>query len=175
MNTTTLGNRISFEISDDDLHAVQGALQVLQQKLVPLLVSLGTEDRRALPKMGAKTVDFVSKTLSYARSNPQYQPTFVDLDEYGIDLAAVGLLREIQQPLSMIADMVDDTLLLSGSEAYAAALVCYQAFKSAAKVNAPGASTIATDLSNRFPGRPSKAATKAPSADAPARQADPAV
>ena len=165
MTPQSINNRIAFQISDADLQVVQAALQTLQAKLVPLLVNLGPDDRRQLPRMGPKTVDFVSKTLGYARSNPQYQPSFIDLDDYTIDLAAVGLLRGIQQPLAQIADMVEDTMLLSGSEALTAALTCYQAFKGAAKANAPGAVTIAADLATRFPGR---SAVKAPPANQPA-------
>jgi len=160
MTPQSINNRIAFQISDADLQAVQGALQTLHSKLLPLLINLGPDDRRQLPKMGPKTVDFVSKTLTYARSNPQYQPSFIDLEDYAIDLAAVGLLREIQQPLAQITDMVEDTMLLSGSEALTAALTCYQAFKGAARANAPGAATIAADLATRFPGR--SAALKAP-------------
>ena len=171
MTPQSINNRIAFQISDEDLQAVQGALQTLHSKLLPLLINLGPDDRRQLPKMGPKTVDFVSRTLSYTRSNPQYQPSFIDLEDFTIDLAAVGVLREIQQPLAQIADMVEDTLLLSGSEALTAALTCYQAFKGAAKANAPGAATIAADLSTRFPGR---TAAKAPPANQPASGAAPA-
>ena len=159
MTPQSINNRIAFQISDADLQAVQAALQTLQAKLVPLLINLGPDDRRQLPKMGPKTVDFVSRTLSYTRGNPQFQPSFVDIDDFTIDLAAVAQLRELMQPLAQITDMVEDTLLLSGSEALTAALSCYQAFKGAAKANAPGAATIAADLATRFPGRPM---TKAP-------------
>ena len=156
MTASLISNRISFDIPDDDMQAIQAALQTLQDKLLPHLVDLNGDDRRALPKMGAKTVDFVSKTLSYARTNPQFTPAFVDVDELSRDLAAVGTLRGLQQPLDQLAGLVDASLLLSGSEAYAAALACYQSFKAAAKLHMPGAGIIANDLSDRFPGRPVK-------------------
>ena len=150
MTTTLLSNRISLDISAEDMQAIQDAVKTLQGKLLPHLVDLGPMERRALPKMGSKTVDFVSKTLSYASSNPEFKPAFVDVDEFTRDLSAVGVLRSLQQPLAQLADMVDDSLVLSGSEAYAAALACYQAIKAAAKMNMPGAATIANDLSERF-------------------------
>jgi hypothetical protein len=150
MNANALSNRISLDIPADDMLAIQSALKTLQDKLQPHLVDLGPDERRKLPKMGAKTVDFVSKTLSYASTNPQLRPAFVDIDEFSRDLSAVGTLRALQQPLNQLADMVDDSLLLSGSEAYAAALACYQSIKSAARLNMPGAATIASDLAERF-------------------------
>lgn len=167
-----IGNRISFKIDDAQLQAVMSALQFVMGALMPLLMNLSIDDRRALPKMGAKTLDFVTKTLAYARSNPQYQPSFVDLDEFAIDLAAVGVLRQIQQPLSQLLSMLDDSLLLSGSEALSASLVCYKAFRAAAEVNAPGAGVIAADLGARFPGRPAKSASKASRAKVSPPQAD---
>ena len=162
MSANLQSNRISLNIPDADIQAIQGAIQVLQEKLQPHLVDLDAEGReRTLPKMGPRIVDFVSKALSYARAYPQFRPPFVDLDEFTRDLAAVGALRELQQPLSHIADMVDDSLLLSGSEAYGAALATYHAIKSAAKLHQPGAPVIANDLSNRFPGRPLRASPAA--------------
>jgi hypothetical protein len=148
-----ISNRISLDIPDDDMQAVVAAIAVLEQKLVPHLVDLDPEDRRALPKMGPKTVDFVSATLDYVSADSSLKPAFVDLDEFTRDLAAVGALRKLQQPLGKIADMVEDSLLLSGSEAYTAALACYQGIKSAAKLNMPGAMVAAVDLADRFPRR----------------------
>lgn len=150
MTPTLLSNRISLDIPADDMVEIQAALKTLQDKLVPHLVDLGPGDRRGMLRMGAKSIDFVSKTFSYASANPQYRPSFVDVDEFARDLAAVGTLRELLQPLQQITDLVDDSLTLSGGEALAAALACYQAFKSAAKLNLPGAATIANDLSARF-------------------------
>jgi hypothetical protein len=49
--------------------------------------------------------------------------------------------------------MIDDTMLLSGSEAYIAVLAFYNYLKGAAKMGVPGAKTIFEDLSTRFPGR----------------------
>ncbi|HEX7688939.1 MAG TPA: hypothetical protein VF453_14590 [Burkholderiaceae bacterium] len=157
MSAQLISNRISLDIPDDDMAAIVAAIQTLEDKLVPHLVDLNPEDRRSLPKMGAKTVDFVSKTLDLTSANELFRPAFVDLGEFERDLAAVGALRKLQQPLSKISDMVGDSLLLSGSEAYAAALACYQVIKSAARLNTPGAMVAAADLASRFPRRVARA------------------
>ena len=49
--------------------------------------------------------------------------------------------------------MVDDSRNLASSEAYCATLGCYQSAKSAAKLNVPGAATIADDLASNLPSR----------------------
>ena len=163
MTANVIGKRLSFDIPGDDLQAIQAAVQVLQDKLVPHLINLGPDDKRGLAKMGSKSVDFVSKTLSYANTSPQFKPAFVDIDDFSQDVSTFGLLRSLQQPVSQIADMLDDSLALSGSEAYAAALAYYQSIKTAAKMNVPGAATIADDLAARFAGQGPRATGNAPS------------
>lgn len=160
MSANLISNRISLDIPAADMQEILAAVKTLQTKLLPHLVDLDADDRRVLPKMGAKTIDFVSRTLVSIQANPEFKPAFVDADEFARDLAAVSTLRVIQQPLSQLADMVDDSMMLSGSEAYAAALACYQSVKAAAKMSQPGAALIAADLSERFSGRPTKAAAK---------------
>ncbi len=170
MTAILISHRSTRDIPDEDLQASEAALQTLQASLLPHLISLNSVDRLALAKMGAKTVDFVSKTLGYAQENPQLRPTFVDIDEFAANLVTVGQLRALLRPLAQLHDMVNDTMLFTGSETYSAALACYTAFKSAAKLNMPGAVTISDDLSSRFPGRPQKPrkpATPEPAGSAP--------
>jgi hypothetical protein len=147
------GNQISLNIPEADMQAILAAQQVLLEKLRPHLVDLDAEGRQALPKMGTRTVEFVGKALHYARENPEFQPAFFDIEEFARDLTAVDTLRALQRPMSQIADMVDDSLLLSGSEAYASALSYYKSIKAAAKRGLPGAALIAEDLGTQFVGR----------------------
>jgi hypothetical protein len=51
---------------------------------------------------------------------------------------------------NQVIDMVEDSLLLAGSEAYSAALACYQSAKTAAKLNVAGAATIVGESSSPF-------------------------
>ena len=164
MNSNVIANRTSFNMTDDDLQAVQAAVQTLQAKLVPHLVNIGRDEKRALSKMGSKSVDFVSKTLTYANTNPQFKPAFVDIDSFSSDVAAFGVLRSLQQPVSQLADMLDDSLAITGSDAMNAALAYYQSVKTANKLNMPGAATIADDLATRFAGQGARTPAKAPSA-----------
>jgi hypothetical protein len=161
-NSNVLGNRIALQIPEADVQAIRAAIQVLQAQLLPHLVDLDADARRELPKMGTKTVEFVDKAFHYAEANPQLRPAFVDLEEFQRDLDAVKLLVSLQQPLAQVADMVDDSLMLAGSEAYAAALSFYQATKSAAKLNVPAAGTIAQDLAAQFASRGMRTTDPAP-------------
>jgi hypothetical protein len=155
-------NRISLALPTADIQDIQAAVKVLQDKLLPHLIDLDPEARRELPKMGDKTVAFVGKALDYARTNPELRPAYLHLAEFEKDWTAVELLASVQRPLSQVLDIVDDSLLLAGSEAYGAALVYYQSVKSAARAQVPAAATIAEDLARRFPGRPARQSTPEP-------------
>jgi hypothetical protein len=150
---SVLSNRISFALSDEELQTVRGAIKVLQDTLVPKLVALGPQDRRELPKMGDRTATFVLKTMDHVNRNPSLRPAYLDLAEFAADMAAVDVLQSLQRPLTQISSMVDDSLTLSGSEAYTAALACYHAIKGAAKMKLPGAEAVAEDLGQQFAGR----------------------
>ena len=151
-------NLVEFKISDADLAEIKAAIATLKTKLLPNLKTLSAEERHDLPKMGDKTVSFVKKALEYSGSNADIAPPFLDVNAFKIDVQAVESIRAIYQPLLQITDALNDTMLLSGSEAYSGALIYYNASKSAAKTNIPGAKNVFEDLSNRFPGR-SKAST----------------
>ena len=150
MSISPINKPASSEISDADMQTALAAMQTLQQTLAPYLVNLSTDQKRGLAKMGSKSIDFVSKTLSYASANPQFKPAFVDLDDFSQDVAAFSKLRSLQQPMSQFSDMLDDSLAQAGSDALTAALAIYQTIKTAAKLNVLGAATIADDLAARF-------------------------
>ena len=57
------------------------------------------------------------------------------------------------QPLLQITESLSDTMTLSGSEAYSAALMFYNSTKNATKSKIPKAETIYNDLAARFPAK----------------------
>jgi hypothetical protein len=166
--TSPIPNRLSLSISVDDLQSIKAAQKTVTELLDPHLVNLGTEDRQGLLKMGPRTVDFVTRAMSYMRAMPEYLPPFVDIEEFQKDLDAIGLLRELQHPLEATRDMVDDSLMLAGSEAYTAALSIYDSLKSAAKHGSPEAQAAIADLGTRLgPRGPGKGKTAGGLAAAP--------
>lgn len=149
-------NAISVKIPETDMAEIRNALGVLQEKLAPHLASLSAQDRMELPKMGDKTVAFVRKSYEYAVKHRELAPAFLDMDQLGIDLGAVDFFRDLAEVLTPISAAVDDSLTLSGSEAYQGALLIYGGIKAAAKARHPNAIAIYEELSTRFPGAPKK-------------------
>jgi hypothetical protein len=141
---------VSFSLSADELQAIQDATKTLTTRFDPHLVQLVPSERHRRAKMGPRSSDFVARALSYARALPEYVPSFVSVDALQKDLDAVSTLRELQHPLKETNDGVADTILVAGSEAYAAALSIYDALKLAAKRGSPQAHAAATDLGERL-------------------------
>jgi hypothetical protein len=149
-------NRISLVLPPEEAEQVKQLFAQIGQILSPHLINLTPEERIQLPKMGDKTIPFVTKGLEYLRIPGTPAPPYVDGEALEIDLNAFGTIRQIRQVAQPIIDMLDDTMLLCGSEAYVPVLAFYSYLKGAAKMNVPGAKTILEDLSARFPGRPAK-------------------
>jgi hypothetical protein len=145
-------NLIQVNIPADDLQAIQDAIQVLTTRLAPHLISLTTDARRELPKMGDKTLAFGKKAQEYAQRHPDLVPSFISMELFNADMRGVDTLTNLQRSLLPLFTNLEDSLMLSGSEAYQAALVFYRNIKTATQSGVPNAKAIHEDLSARFPG-----------------------
>ncbi|HMU65529.1 MAG TPA: hypothetical protein PKE57_00210 [Cellvibrionaceae bacterium] len=152
---------ISLNIPAADLQDIQAAITTLTTKLGPHLITLSSADRKEIPKMGDKTQAFVGKAREYASQNRDLVPGYLDLAAFEIDWKAVEVLTSLQRQLAPLADNLSDSLALSGSEAYQAALIFYRNVKMAARAGVPNAKTVEADLSSRFPGGSAKASAAA--------------
>ena len=144
-------NKISFVISDEAKANIGKAIETIIQNL-PGLVNLTAVDRRTLPKMGDKSFAFVSKSFEYAVQNPKVIPGFLDMAEFEKDTIGMAELKKVLIPLRQLVEKLDDTTLLTGSEALSSALVFYTALKGATKAGEPGMKTVYADLQSRYPG-----------------------
>jgi hypothetical protein len=104
-------------------------------------------------KMGDKSIAFVQKASAYADQYTDQLPGFVQLPELKKDLETVTVLNEYCQELSLINRMMEDTIMLAGSEALEASLVVYTSIKIAAKNNVGGAQEAFNDMKARFSGQ----------------------
>ena len=147
-----MANRISFLLDEADKQAIQAAIGVLNEKLLPRLEELAQGEARELPTMGDKSYGFVFKALEFSKQYPEYA-ALIDVPEFEKDVNAVGLLREFYVPLSQLTKKVHDTMTLAGSEAYVAGLTYYGSSKEGQKRKLPNSVLIVEELSKRFPGR----------------------
>jgi len=138
---------ISAQLSQADRDAVMAAIATIKAKL-PFLIDLSAEERKALPKMGDKSRAFVSKAMEVATQNPDFLPRSFDLAELQKDVQLFEALYPVLMSLTQLHDLVDDTCLAVGSEAYAAALQVYTYAKASGQ--GTGLETAVEELGLRF-------------------------
>ncbi len=143
-------NVVSIQAPDKDLKSALNKLEEAQAILAPYLIALTAEERKTLPKMSDKTIPFVEKAIDYIESKPALKPAYIDVEEMRIDFQAAQKLTKVLRMAQQICSRLDDTIMLSGSEAYVAALSYYHAIKGASKVNVPDAKPVYDDLKKRF-------------------------
>ncbi len=145
-------NQVSATLQQQEVDNLRNQVQSIRAML-PFLVNLTAEERRKYPKMGDKTLAFVTKALEYARDNYHLVPPYLNVPEFEKDMTLVQQLNSILRPLRSLLESLDDTVMLAGSESYSAALTFYQSVKLAKSMNVPGIDSIYEDLQARFPGR----------------------
>ncbi|MBG1259586.1 hypothetical protein [Nostoc commune] len=151
---------IAAALSPQDIQEIKAALQTVQKKM-PFLITLSTEERRKLLKMGDKSLAFVNNSVTAAQSNREILPATFDVEELVRDYQLVTALTELLISVQQLAEQVDDTLMAVGSEAMSSSLTVYDYVKTASK-KTPGLKTVAEQLGERFKaikGRPTKAAS----------------
>jgi hypothetical protein len=125
-------NRISASLSQADQQAVMSAINTIREKL-PFLIDLTPEERRSLPRMGDRSRGFVAQALEVATQNTDILPRSFDVSEMRKDVDLLAALSPIMTALAQLNELVDDTFIEVGSEAYTSALLVYQYARAAGK------------------------------------------
>ena len=95
--------------------------------------------------MGNNTVATVQKTKSYVETNPEFVPAYMNKVEFLKDEAVVSQLSPIANLASQLAIDIEDTVMLSGSEALQMAMLYYGQVKEAQSRGIPTAKPIYED------------------------------
>jgi hypothetical protein len=143
-------NQISIDIPQEVIDEVVAKLKDCKHQLTPYLQGLTAEERMSLFKMGDKTVATVQKTKSYMETNPEFVPNYMNQAEFLKDEKVVTQLNPIVNLAKQLAVDVEDTVMLSGSEALQEAMLYYGQVKEATSKGVPTAKPIYEDLKQRF-------------------------
>ena len=125
-------------------------------------IKLTPDQRKRLPKLDDGRIPFVDKGLDFGLQQPKVLPPFIDLTEMKKDIDFVKATRRVGAALMSLAEMLDDTRMAAGSDAYQAALSIYASAKSAAKQEVPGTQTIVDEMGKLFEGQGKNAAAIVP-------------
>ena len=156
---STADNRIEAVLSPDDEEAVLTAITTIKARL-PFLVDLSPDEKRVMLKLGGKSLDFVTKALEIAAQNPDFLPRSFNIDEMRQDVELLQALTPIMVALDPLYDLITDTYMLVGSEAYAAGLEVYRYAKQAK--HSAGLDPLVDALGKRFARKAAPADTPAP-------------
>ena len=151
-------NQISATLSASDREDILAAFNTIKQKL-PFLIDLTADERRAMTKMGDKSTAFVSKAFEVANQHPDILPRAFSVDEMRKDVELLQTLQPILMIANQLQDLIEDTYMQVGSEAYMAALTVYSYTKNSPAGNA--LEGVADDLGRRFARKPRQPEAKA--------------
>lgn len=147
--------KVKNEISETIGQVKKEEVMELKQKievLLPFLISVNVAEQKNKQKIGDKDRGFLEKIIDYCNQNPALIPTYMDNAEMQKDFNFYRDLIEITRAFAILQTKMEDTAMLAGTEALAAANVFYNAVKTAAKQGVSGAEDIYNDLKKRYPG-----------------------
>jgi hypothetical protein len=150
---------ISFNMVQADIDAVKAAIAVINSKL-PFLVTLDADERKALFKLGHKSVDFVQDASTAVVNFPAIMPPSFDKIEYAKDTALFKVLTDLKSLVDSLQEKLDNTYMAVGSEAMVASLEVYAYVQTAAD-RTPGLKSVAEKLKERFKRQSAKKDTPA--------------
>jgi len=147
-------NRVSANLTAAQITAILAAVQAIHAEVDSFTVSISSQDRQEIPKMGSKSVGFDDKCEGYMASNPEFLPGFIDPAEITKDRGLRAQLLQFIPQLRTLMEGLEDTLMVVNSELWMADLAYYQSVREAKRRGRTGADTIFNDLRERFPGTP---------------------
>jgi hypothetical protein len=166
-NLSPIPNLIDLAFPPDKLQSCQGALATLTDVFPGVLVDIGPDLRQSLTKYGPGSESFILRAMVLMRAMPQYKPGYVDIDAFQRDLDALALLGPMRDQLRKCLDLVDDSMMLAGADAYTVARAFYKALRAAAGSGSLDAQVAADDLGSRLPARALSKRTPTPGAPTP--------
>ena len=122
------------------------------KNLMPFLVNLEPKTRRRLRKTGSKREGYVQDVYNGVISNPTALPADFSVTEWTKDEDLNKQLVEVREWESVLLELVDDTILLLGSERIHQADTGYSFLKQSAKGNS-ALTTLVNRIARQFEGQ----------------------
>ena len=145
-------NKISQFYTAEQVNTAVQKIAEIKAQFTGLLTLL-PDERTMYLRMGERTVPFVQKAIDYGVRTPAFVPSFVSMPELQKDFQSAQMLLQVSKQLQELQNLIDDTLLVAGSEAYTSALAIYKNTRQAASHGVQGASEASDDMQNRFAGQ----------------------
>jgi hypothetical protein len=128
------------------------------------VINLTPEQRQRYARVAYEMIPWIEKCNHYMITNPVLKPAYIDIAEFNKDLKARTDLYPLFTKIRSLLEMLDDTILLLGSDLYTNSIAFYRSVGVSAKADVPGATSVYQDLAQQFPGRPRKHSGETPPA-----------
>ena len=142
-------NRIDTVMSDEQRSAVKTAFETIKANM-PFLTGLTVDERIALPKINVSNKAFTEDAINAIANNSELLPSYLKVEAMKNDLTLFMQLDELLGLARQIVELMEDTQMLAGSEAYAASLTAYKLFQAASEAGLKGSDAIFDSLKGRF-------------------------
>ena len=149
-------NQQLVAIPQEVIDEVTEKLLDCKAKLHPYMQALSGKQRRAMFKMGDKSVPLVNKTKSYMVSNPEHIPYYLDLNDFYRDELIARQLKPLANLSTQLSTDINDTATLAGSNTMHNVSMYYGQVLVAFKKGIDTSRSIYEDLSERFAKQKSK-------------------
>ncbi len=149
-----LPNRVSAVLTQEESDAVLASLDEVRQKM-PFLISLLQDEKRSLPRIDPGAQPWASKLYELATRNQDFLPRGFGLDEMKRDVDLWSALIPIEQALTQLSQLVENTYAAVAADAYSAALAVYS-FAKHNNVGTEGLDELLDELGKRFARKTSK-------------------
>lgn len=157
-----LDNLISLSFSNEELAAIDQALQAIQTALSGKTINLTPEQRQQYGRIAEQNKLFVNKAKNYMEQYEQHVPGFLDKAEFDRDYAAREQIEQRLQRLDSLHEQLSDTKVLLDHDNYHNSISFYRNIRFLSEENVPGTNVIYEDLKQFFATSPQTPVTPPP-------------
>jgi hypothetical protein len=149
------------DLSPETLDQIMAKIAEIRE-LMPGATGLSSRERLQYPALGSKGQHFVQRALENMRVHSSLVPAFIDVTEAENTFALYSNLQGVVKEIDQLNQLISDSMHVAGSQVRNQTFVFYEAVKTGAKAEVPGAKAVFENLKTRF-SRPSgsSAAAKA--------------
>lgn len=147
-----LEDLVSVVFTPQEITDVTTAVDSIIAIIKPKAKNLTPAERQMYGKVRYEFEVWIDKNRGHMHDNPTLVPPYIDTTEYEKDYVARNVMKPVEAKLKQLYEMFDDTFILLGHDLYINSIAFYNAVKTAAKNNVPGATSIYQDLKQQFPG-----------------------
>ncbi|PIF46627.1 hypothetical protein CLU96_3665 [Chryseobacterium sp. 52] len=167
-----LDNLISLSFSNDELTALDQALQAIHTALSGKTINLTPEQRQQYGRIVEQNKLFVNKAKSYMEQYPELVPAFLDKVEFDRDYAAREQIELRLQRLNSLNEQLSDTKVLLDHDKYHNAISFYRNIRFLSEENVPGTNVVYEDMKQFFVTSPQTPVVQKPSPDSTTNQSE---